>query len=146
MNDTKRKKVEFFNKKARFDYEILETLEVGISLTGDEIKAIRAGRVNMTSSYAKVISGEIFWIGATFNLPDDTQRTRKLLLHKEQIRRLVGKSQEQGMALLPLKLYLTRGKAKIELGVGKGLKKFDKRENLKKKDQEREIGRKMKNY
>lgn len=139
-------RTEFFNKKARFDYDIQETMEAGIALTGQEIKAIRSGRVNMTGSYAKVISGEIFWIGATFNLPDDADRTRKLLLHKEQIERLIGKSQEQGMTLIPLKLYLTRGKAKLELGIGKGLKKYDKRDKLKQRDQEREIGRKIKNY
>lgn len=138
-------KKEFFNKKARFDYEITDSLEAGIVLSSDEIKAIRNGRVDMTGSYAKIISGEVFWIGGNFNIAEgDRQRTRKLLLHKSEIDRLIGKSQEQGLTLLPLKMYLKRGRAKLELGIGKGLKKYDKRQKLKEKDQQREIDRRIK--
>jgi SsrA-binding protein len=140
--DKKKRSREFFNKKARFDYEILDSFEAGIVLTGEEIKAIRAGKVDMTGSYAKLLNNEVFWLGAVFNLETgDRQRTRKLLLHKDQIKKLIGKTQEQGLSLLPLKVYLTRGKAKLELGIGKGMKKYDKREKLKKKDLEREVDR-----
>lgn len=136
---------EFYNKKARFDYEILESLEAGIVLTGPEIKAIRNGRVSLTSSYAKIINGELFWLGGNFNLQEgDSQRTKKLLLHREQIKRLIGKSQEQGLAIVPLKLYLTRGKAKLEIAIARGKKKYDKRETIKKRDLEREMGRRVK--
>lgn len=132
------KKVEplqVYNKKACFDYEILESLEAGIVLTGDEIKAIRAKRVNLAGSYVRIITGEVFWVGGLINVySGDTQRTRKLLLKKDQISKLIGKSAEQGLSLIPLKLYLTRGRAKLELGVGRGLKKHDKRQKLKEKD------------
>lgn len=142
-----RKSQDSYNKKARFDYQILESLEAGIALTGEEIKAVRANRVNMAGSYAKVINGEVFWLGGNFNLAEgDNQRTKKLLLHKEQISRLVGKSQEQGLALIPLKLYLSKGKAKIELGIGRGLKKHDKREVIKKREQDREAEAKIKQF
>jgi len=133
---------ETYNKKARHDYEIIDSIEAGIVLTGEEIKAFRAGRVNMTSSYAKIINGEVFWIGGMINgIAGDTQRTRKLLLNKDQIRSLIGKTQEKGLALLPLKIYLKKGRAKMELGLGRGMKKYDKRELLKKKDQAREAQR-----
>lgn len=134
------KKREFFNRKARHEYTILDSMEAGIVLIGDEIKAIRSGRVDMTSSYAKIINGEVFWLGGNINVDGgETQRTRKLLLSKDQIKKLIGKSQEQGLSLIPLKLYMTRGKAKIELGVGRGMKKYEKREKLKKRDTERDI-------
>ena len=140
----KSKKTEFFNRKARHDYEVLESLEVGIELTGSEIKAIRSGRINITNSYAKVMNGEVWWLGGEIRTEGgDATRTRRLLLHKIQIKRLIGQSAEKGLALLPLKLYLKSGKAKIELGVAKGLKKYDKRELLKKKDQEKEVVRKF---
>jgi len=140
----KGRKIEFFNRKARHDYEVLESLEAGIELTGSEIKAIRSGRINITNSFAKVMNGEVWWLGGEIRTEEgDATRTRKLLLHKEQIKRLTGQSAEKGLALLPLKLYLTNGKAKIELGVAKGLKKYDKREILKKRDQEKEIIRKF---
>ncbi|MFA7253861.1 MAG: SsrA-binding protein SmpB [Patescibacteria group bacterium] len=140
------KKVEYFNKKARFDYTISESLEAGLVLSGHEIKAIREGRVNLTGSYVKIMNGEAFWVGGDIAVPEgDRQRTRKLMLHRDQIKRLLGKSAEEGSALIPLKLYLARGFAKLELGIGKGKKKYDKRESLKKRDQEREIGRGIKN-
>lgn len=137
------KKIEFYNKKARFDYEILDSHEAGIVLTGDEIKTIRSGRVDLTSSYVKIINGELFWLGGNINSEGgDRQRTRKLLMHKSEIDKLYGKSVEKGLSLLPLKLYLARGKAKMEVGVGKGMKKYDKRAKIKDRDIEREIGRK----
>lgn len=139
-------KKEFYNKKARFDYEITDSIEAGVVLTSEEIKALRAGRLDMSGSYAKIIAGEVFWLGGNFNLAGggEGQRTKKLLLHKEQIERLAGRTQEAGYALIPLKLYLKRGRAKVELGFGRGMKKYDKREKLKKKDQEREIRSRIK--
>jgi SsrA-binding protein len=137
-------KTEFYNKKARFDYEIIESMEAGIVLTGEEIKAIRTGRVSLVASYAKIISGEVFWLGGNFlgiTVPD---RTKKLLLNKSQIKSLIGKIQEGGMTLIPLKLYLKKGKAKLELGLGRGKKKYDKRESIKRHDQEREAARRIK--
>ncbi len=140
-------KKEFYNKKARFDYEIVDSVETGIVLTGDEIKTIRANRIDMTGSYAKIINGEVFWLGANFNVTSgDRQRTRKLLMHKAQIDKLIGKTAEQGFSLIPIKMYLTRGKAKLELGIGKGMKKYEKREKLKKRDIEREIDQKIKEH
>jgi len=145
-SSSKSSKREFYNKKARFDYDITDSLETGIVLTGEEIKAIRANRVDMTGSYAKILNGEVFWIGANINIEGgDRQRTRKLLLHKSQIDKLMGKTSEQGFSLIPLKMYLSRGKAKLELGTGKGMKKYDKKEKLKERDIERDIDISLKN-
>lgn len=145
MDKKPNKKVEFYNKKARFDYEIIDSFEVGVALKGDEIKAIRAGRLNMTGSYAKIIGGEVYWLGGNFNLGnDESQRTRKLLLHHQEIERLAGKVQEGGLTLIPLKLYLKRGRAKLELGLGKGKKKYDKRKVIKERDLEREARARIK--
>jgi len=129
------KKKEFFNKKARHEYAIDNSFEAGIVLNGLEIKAIRNGRVDMTSSYAKIIGGEVFWLGANINVEEgDRQRTRKLLLKKAEIKKLIGKTAEKGLSLIPIKLYLTRGKAKLELGVGRGKKIYEKRAALKERD------------
>lgn len=137
---------EFFNKKARADYGIGDSFEVGIVLTGEEIKGIRSGRVNLSTSHAKIMHGEVFWIGGEIQVPSgDIQRTRKLLLHKDQIDKLIGKINEKGYTLIPLKLYLTRGKAKMELGLGQGLKKYDKRDKLKRRDLDLEAGRELRN-
>jgi len=146
MKDKKEvKKREFFNKKIRHEYEILDSFEVGIALTGVEIKAVRSGRVDMTSSYAKIMNSEVLWLGGNINVESgERQRTRKLLLHKDQIKKLVGKTSEKGLSLLPLKLYFKKGRLKMELGVGRGLKKYEKREKLKRKDIEREIATSIK--
>lgn len=138
-----KKAISISNKKAFFDYQILENYEAGIVLTGNEIKAIREGRINITGSYVKLINGEVYWLGGDFNIPEDNQRTRKLLLHEDEIKRLAGKSSEDGLTIIPLKLYLKRGKAKLEIGVGKGLKKYDKRDKLKKRDTDREAARRV---
>lgn len=139
MSASSAQKREFYNKRARYDYDIPDSFEVGVALVGEEIKAIRAGRLDMTGSYAKIIGGEVYWVGGNFNLPEtEGQRTRKLLLHKEEIRRLIGRVQEQGLTLIPLKLYLKRGRAKLELGLGRGKKKYDKRRTIKERDLERE--------
>jgi len=142
----KKKDISIANKKAYFDYDILETIEAGIVLMGLEIKAIRSGRINISGSYVKIMNGEAFWLGGELNvLEGDRQRTRKLLLHQKEMKRLMGKSQEEGLTILPLKIYLRRGRAKLLIGIGKGLKKYDKREKIKKRDTEREAARGLSN-
>jgi len=135
------------NKKARHDYFIEETYEAGISLKGTEVKSVRAGRVNLRDSYAEVKDGEVFVhnmhispyeAGNQFN--HEPKRTRKLLLHKAEIRRLIGKTQEKGYTLVPLKIYFSeRGKVKLEIGLAKGKKIYDKRREIAKRDAEREM-------
>lgn len=136
------------NRKANHDYFIEETFEAGMVLQGTEIKSIRAGRVNIKDSFARVQNGEVFVHnmhispyeqGNRYN--HDPLRTRKLLLHKKQIDQLIGFTKEQGYTLVPLKIYLKNGYAKLLLGVGRGKKKYDKREDLKKKAAKREIER-----
>ncbi len=139
------------NKKARFNFEILSTLEAGLVLTGTEIKSIRAGRVQLQEGYAKIIDGEAF-LEDTYIAPYDNAgpfnhdpvRQRKLLLHKREIQRLLGKTQEKGLSLLPLRLYLKNGKAKVELGLGRGKRKYEKRDALRKEDARKEIQRSLK--
>lgn len=147
IKTVKKQQKEFYNKKARFEYQIMDTLESGIVLTGDEIKAIRSGKVDITSSYAKIMNEEVFWLGANLNVggEEDKQRTKKLLLHKDQIKKLIGKTTEKGYSLIPLKMYLTRGKAKLELGVGKGMKQYEKRSKLKERDIQKNISVEIKN-
>lgn len=136
------------NRKANHDYFIEETFEAGMVLQGTEIKSIRAGRANIKDSFARVQNGEVFVHnmhispyeqGNRYN--HDPLRTRKLLLHKKQIDQLIGFTKEQGYTLVPLKIYLKNGYAKLLLGVGRGKKKYDKREDLKKKAAKREIER-----
>jgi len=133
------------NRKARHDYHIQETIEAGLVLTGPEVKSLRLGRANLKDSYAQPKSGELFLhqvhISPYENSPlgdQDPTRTRKLLLHQHEIRRLAGKIQEKGLTLIPLRLYFRGGKAKIELALAKGKKSYDKRETIRKRDLERE--------
>ena len=127
-----------YNKKARFDYDIVGTFEAGIVLSGLEIKSIRAGKVDLTGSHVKIIGGELFWLGGIIQVAEgDSQRSRKLLMHKTEINKLIGKTEEKGMSLIPISLYITRGKAKLQIGLGKGRKKHDKRKMIKKRDFER---------
>lgn len=139
------------NRKARHDYAIVDTIEAGIVLKGTEIKSIRAARINLKDGYATIRNGEIFLQnvhispyeqGNVFN--HDPVRTRKLLMHKKQIARLVGETKSNGYTLVPLKVYIKDGYAKVLIGLAKGKKKYDKREDLKRKDQKREIAREMK--
>ncbi len=141
------------NKKAYFDYNLIEKLEAGIVLTGSEIKAIRAGKINLKGSHAKILYGdkknpELFLINANIATNDnsDNSRTRKLLIHKKEIIRLVGKIQAKKLTIVPTKLYLKRGKAKVEIAVAQGKKLYDKREQIKKKDLDREIKRNLKSF
>jgi len=140
------------NKKAYYNYEILEKFEAGISLIGQEVKSLKTRGVNLAGSYVVIKNEEVFWIGAKIppyqpkNAPSDYEadRSRKLLLQKEEIKRLVGKSKEKGLTLIPLMVYTKKGKIKLEFGLAKGKKKFDKRELIKKQEIERSIERELK--
>lgn len=138
------------NKIAYFDYNIEDELEAGIVLIGDEVKAVRANRVSLKGSYAKVFFNdknkpEVFLVGSYFNTSNtDPYRTRKLLLKKSEIEKLVGKVNEKGLTLLPLKMYFKKGLVKVLLGLGRGKKKFDKREALRKRDAMIKINRTIK--
>lgn len=142
---------EISNKKAYFDYEILETYETGIVLTGTEIKSIREGNVNLKDSYGVIRNNEIYLLnmhiseykeGNIFN--HEEKRTRKLLLHKKEILKIKDKVALEGITLVPLKLYFKKNKVKILLGIAKGKKVYDKRESIKKRDTEREIRKQFK--
>lgn len=137
------------NKKASHDYFIKETIEAGIALTGTEIKSIRARRINLRDGYVQIINGSAYLEnvhiseykqGNIYN--HDPLRQRRLLLHKKQIARLAGIQSQQGMTIIPLKVYIKHGFAKVLIGVGQGKKQYDKRETIKKRDQDREIRRK----
>lgn len=143
--------MEIINRKANYDYAIEDTVEAGIVLTGTEIKSIRNGNANLKDSYAIIRNNECFLLnmhiseykeGNQFN--HEEKRTRKLLLHKKEINKLQNKIILDGYTLVPLKLYFSKNKAKILLGVGKGKKSFDKRETIKKRDEMREIKKMLK--
>ena len=137
------------NKRAYFDYEILEKLEAGISLLGQEVKSVKSGRINLAGSYAILRGGEVWLLGADIppyqprNAPQDydSQRTRKLLLTEKEIKSLAGEIKGTGLTLVPLRAYIKGRLVKIELGLGKGKKKADKRELIKKRETEREMRR-----
>jgi len=147
------KKVVTQNRKARYNYFIEDTYEAGMVLLGTEVKSLRLGRVNLKDSYARVKKGEVFvyqmHIGAypfAHYGNHDPLRIRKLLLHKREIKRLYGKLNEKGYSLIPLKLYFQNGKAKLTLGLAKGKRKYDKRESIRSRDQERDLERSKKEY
>lgn len=136
------------NRKARHNYSILESLEAGIVLTGSEVKSLRQGRASLQESFAVIQDGEVFLVGmhiqpyaqAGYSAHDPT-RKRKLLLHASEIQRLGSKTAEQGLTLVPLQCYFRKGLAKIELGLAKGKRLYDKREDLKEKDARRQVDR-----
>jgi SsrA-binding protein len=139
------------NRKASHDYFIEETFEAGIALVGTEVKSIRAGKANLKDSYAQIKNGEVFVCnmhispyehGNIFN--KDPLRERKLLLHKNEILKLVGYTAQQGYTLIPLALYLIRGRVKVKIGVAKGKHNYDKRQSLKEKDAKRDIAKHFK--
>lgn len=138
------------NRKARHDYEILETYEAGLVLTGSEVKSLRAGRANLKDSYARVDHGEAFLLNAHISpyaaasqFGHEPERNRKLLLHRAEVDKLAGKAQERGLTIVPLKLYFKNGRAKVLLGVGRGRKAYDKREAIKRREVDRETDRAM---
>jgi SsrA-binding protein len=141
------------NKKAYYNYEILEKFEAGIALIGQEVKSLKTRGVNLAGNYVILKDEEVFWVGANIhpyqpkNAPPDynPERSRKLLLKKSEIKYLIGKSQQKGLTLIPLKLYTTKsGRIKLEFAIAKGKKKFDKREQIKKREIERKIERVLK--
>ncbi len=141
------------NRKAYYDYNIEESIEAGIALTGTEIKSIRAGKVNLSHSYAKPERGELWLLNAHIAHYEGGNRynhepacPRRLLLHRIEINRLVGKVAEKGFTLVPLRLYLKNGIAKVELGLARGKKLYDKRQSIARRESEREIGRTLKEY
>jgi SsrA-binding protein len=136
------------NRKARHDYLIEESFEAGMVLTGSEIKSIRAGQVNLRDSYATIRDGELWLLNAHITpyqqasyQNHEPRRDRKLLAHRREINRLTGKLQEKGLTLVPLRLYLKDSRAKVELGLGKGKKSYDKRQALRERDDQRQIDR-----
>lgn len=142
------------NRQVRYLYEILETYEAGIELRGTEVKSIRLGKANLQDGYALIRDGEI-WLHNVHVSPHETasqvfnhepRRTRKLLMHAEEIRKLIGKVEQKGLTLVPLKMYLKRGRVKVVIALGRGKKLHDKREDLKRKQDKREVERVLKSY
>jgi len=139
------------NRKAFHDYHILEKYEAGISLFGTEVKSLREGRANLKDSYAIIKGAEAFLLNCHIspyshgNIQNhEPLRTRKLLLHKKEIDKLGGKTQQQGLALIPLRIYFRNGKAKVEIGLGRGKRQYEKRAGIKEKEAKREIERHLK--
>lgn len=137
------------NRQARFEYAILESMEVGIALTGTEIKSVRAGKVNLRDAYARIDNGEVWLIGmhispyeqASEYFQHDPLRPKKLLLHRREIARLRAELGQKGLTLVPLRLYLKGPRAKLELGLGKGKKLYDKRDAMAERDAKRDVQR-----
>ena len=142
------RKVVASNRRARHNYEILDTFEAGVVLKGSEVKSLRAGQVQLKDAYATIRNGEL-WLENAHIAPysfasgggHDPERPRKLLLHRREIDRLIGKVNEQGLTLIPLQVYFTSGKAKIELALAKGRRTYDKRRKLAEREQKREMDR-----
>jgi SsrA-binding protein len=133
------------NRKARHDYHLLETFEAGVVLLGTEVKAIREGRVNLRDSFARVEGGEVFLYNVNISpyshrgyANHEALRRRKLLLHRDEIRKLIGRTVERGMTLVPVRMYLKNGRVKVALSLAKGKKEYDKRETIKRRETERE--------
>ncbi len=136
------------NKKARHDYEILETFEAGLVLHGTEVKSLREGRANLKDSYAAMHNEEVWLYGVHIspyshgNINNHApERDRKLLLHRKEIRKLIGKTKETGLTLVPLQLYFNKGKVKVQLALARGKKEYDKREAIAKRESDRELKR-----
>ena len=141
-------KVAASNRRASHDYEILERIEAGIRLTGSEVKSLRGGRASLAEAYARIRDGEAWLEG--MHIPPyeqgqtkgyDPIRPRKLLLHRREIERLLGKTKEQGLALIPMRVYFTHGLAKVEIGLGRGRREHEKRQSIAKREAEREMER-----
>lgn len=142
------------NRQVRFLYEIIETFQVGIELKGTEVKSIREGKVNLRDGYALIRNEEMWlinvhispWGTASNYFNHDPRRTRKLLLHKAEIRKLLGKVEQKGLTLVPVKMYLKNGWVKLDIGLAKGKKLHDKREDMKRRDDQRDMERAMKRF
>jgi SsrA-binding protein len=138
------------NRRARHDYFIEETVEAGLVLTGSEVKSLRAGKAQLKDSYGQIKKGEVWLFNAHISeyapaaqLGHDPTRSRKLLLHRREIQRLIGKVKERGLTLIPLRLYFKGGRAKVELGLARGKKLYDKRAAIKERESKREVERGM---
>ena len=138
------------NRKARHEYEILETFDAGLMLTGTEIKSVRAGKVNLSDAFARPENGEMWLLnmhiapyeqGNRFNV--ESRRTRKILLHKAEIQRITGRVNEKGLTIVPLSIFLQNGFAKVELGIGRGKKIYDKRQDIADRDRNRDMRREL---
>jgi len=142
------------NRQARYLYEILETYEAGIQLVGTEVKSIRAGRVNLQDGYALLRDGEAWLLNAHISpynasgkfFNHEPRRTRKLLLHRQELRKLIGKVEQQGLTLIPVKMYFKRGWIKVSIALARGKKVHDKRETIKRREDQRNMQRAMKSY
>jgi SsrA-binding protein len=150
MTAEKARKLVASNRRARFDYEILDTVEAGIALLGPEVKSLRAGRASLSDAYATVRHGEVFLLSAHISPYEqagrenpEPRRERKLLLKKAEIRRLQSQVAERGRTLVPLSLYFQNGRAKVELALVRGKRKYDKRETLRRREEERELERSL---
>jgi SsrA-binding protein len=144
------KKMICMNRRARFDYDISETLEAGLVLQGTEVKSLRDGRASLKDAYAELLNGEMFLLHAHIDQYEqgnranhDPERPRKLLMHRREMHRLAGKAQEKGLTLIPTRMYFSKGKAKVELGLAKGKKLHDKRQDIKRRSAQRDIERAM---
>ena len=153
MGKTEERKAVAQNKKAYHDYFVLEKFEAGIELFGTEVKSIREGRLNLKDAWCSIKDGEIFVNGMHISPYEhgnifnrDPMRVRRLLMHKREIMRLLGQTKQEGLTLIPLSVYFVRGRAKLEVGLCKGKKLYDKRETAAKKAAARNIERSMKNY
>ena len=139
------------NRKARYNYEIIDRYEAGVALLGTEVKSLRDGRVNFKDSHARLLNGEV-WLHGLHISPyshgsysnHEPERKRKLLLHRAEIRKLIGKIQESGLTLIPLKLYFKNGKVKAEIALARGKRTHDKRQTIAKREADREIHRRLK--
>jgi SsrA-binding protein len=150
MTKERGRKVIVSNRRARHDYEIMDSYEAGIVLTGTEVKSLRAGRASLTDAYASVEDGEVWLRGV--HIPEydqgswtnhEPRRIRKLLLHRKEILRLIGKTREGGLSLVPLSMYFSDGKVKVEIALARGKRSYDKRADLAKRDADREVQRAM---
>jgi len=146
-------KVIVTNRKARYEYEIIDSVEAGLVLVGSEVKSIRSARVNLSDAYARVIKGEIWVIGMHISpymeatsQNHDPLRERKLLLHRNEIKKLSRRVQEKGFTLIPLRIYFKNNKAKLELGVARGKRQYDKKVSIAQKDAKREMEREQKKF
>lgn len=151
--DIGRQKIIVNNRKARYEYEIIDSVEVGIVLLGSEVKSLRDGKANISDSYARVKDGEFWIIGMHISQYKqnttqilDPMRDRKLLLHKNEIKRLARRVEEKGMTLVPLRLYFSKNIAKIELGIARGKRQYDKKTAIAEKDAQRDLEREQKKF
>jgi SsrA-binding protein len=142
------RKIIVSNRKARHDYSILDTYEAGVALTGTEVKSLREGRASLLDAFATIDNGEVYLRNA--HIPEYTQgswtnheprRVRKLLLHRDEIERLIGKTKESGLTLVPLAMYFSAGKVKVEIALARGKRSYDKRQDLARRDADREVSR-----